>query len=185
MSWKHLLWWWCFKDNTFRKSNLILTFWKPFNSSCFETLSFFPLSHFFVFTTEKNWGLGGRKGHAPCPSVPPTLNMWVFITCTPEVSTYCKGFLNSAKCHLTRKWLSIALRKKCPYSEFFWTVFSRIRTEYREMRSIPPYSVQMRQKTDQKNSKYEQTLHLFGLVEQTSVGFERASFYCRKNEVFH
>ena len=53
------------------------------------------------------------------------------------------------------------------------------------MRSIPPYSVQMRQKADQKNSKYEQTLHLFGLVEQTSVGFEKASFYCRKNEVFH
>ena len=104
VSWKHLLWWWCFKDNTFRKSNLILTFWKPFNSSCFEALSFFPSSLFFVFTTEKNWGLGGRMGHAPCPSVPPTLNMWVFITCTPEVSTYCKGFLNSAKCHLTRKW---------------------------------------------------------------------------------
>ena len=37
----------------------------------------------------------------------------------------------------------MAFRKKCPYSEFFWTVFSRIRTEYREMRSIPPYSVRL------------------------------------------
>ena len=27
------------------------------------------------------------------------------------------------------------LREKCPYSEIFWSVFSRIRTEYGEMRS--------------------------------------------------
>ena len=26
--------------------------------------------------------------------------------------------------------LSLKLREKCPYSEFFWPVFSRIRTEY-------------------------------------------------------
>ena len=26
--------------------------------------------------------------------------------------------------------------KKCPYSEFFWSVFSRIRTQYGEIRSI-------------------------------------------------
>ena len=30
----------------------------------------------------------------------------------------------------------ISLRKKCPYSELFWSVFSRIRTEYGEVRSI-------------------------------------------------
>ena len=33
---------------------------------------------------------------------------------------------------------------------FFWSVFSRIRTEYGEIRSISPYSVPMRQNTDQK-----------------------------------
>ena len=27
----------------------------------------------------------------------------------------------------------ISLREKCPYSELFWPVFSRIRTEYREI----------------------------------------------------
>ena len=32
--------------------------------------------------------------------------------------------------------LSKALHEKCPYSEFFWSVFSRIWTEYGEMRSI-------------------------------------------------
>ena len=33
------------------------------------------------------------------------------------------------------------LRKKCPYSEFFWSVFSRIWTEYGEILSISLYSV--------------------------------------------
>ena len=46
------------------------------------------------------------------------------------------------------------LCEKCPYSEFFWSVFSLIRTEYGEIRSIFPYSVRMRENTDQKNSKY-------------------------------
>ena len=32
--------------------------------------------------------------------------------------------------------LNRALRKKCPYSELFWSVFSRIWTEYEEIRSI-------------------------------------------------
>ena len=29
-----------------------------------------------------------------------------------------------------KKILMLALRKKCPYSELFWSVFSRNRTEY-------------------------------------------------------
>ena len=33
---------------------------------------------------------------------------------------------------------------------FFWFVFSRIRTEYGELLRISPYSVQMRENTDQK-----------------------------------
>ena len=38
------------------------------------------------------------------------------------------------------------LRKMCPYSEFLWSVFSCIRTEYG--------AVQMREDRDQKNSEY-------------------------------
>ena len=45
------------------------------------------------------------------------------------------------------------LCEKCPYSEFFWSVFSRIRTEYGEIQSIFPYSVRMRKNSDQKNSE--------------------------------
>ena len=29
--------------------------------------------------------------------------------------------------------IKVTLRKKCPYSELFWSVFSRIRTEYGEI----------------------------------------------------
>ena len=42
----------------------------------------------------------------------------------------------------------------CPYSELFWSVFSRIWTEYREIRSISPYSVQIWENADQNNSEY-------------------------------
>ena len=48
---------------------------------------------------------------------------------------------------------NMSLRKKCPYWELFWSVFSRIRTEYGEIRSISLYSVQMRENTDQNNSE--------------------------------
>ena len=44
------------------------------------------------------------------------------------------------------------LRKKCPFLKLFSSAFSRIRTEYGEIRSISPYSVQMRENADQNNS---------------------------------
>ena len=52
----------------------------------------------------------------------------------------------------------MALCKTCPYTELFWSVFFRIWTEYGELRSISPYSVQMRENTDQNNSEYERFL---------------------------
>ena len=50
--------------------------------------------------------------------------------------------------------MNITLRKKCPYSELFWFVFFRIQIEYGEIRSISPYSVQMRENADHNNSEY-------------------------------
>ena len=52
------------------------------------------------------------------------------------------------------KFVVLALRKKCPYLELFWSVFSRIRTEYKEILGISPYSVQMWENTHQNNSEY-------------------------------
>ena len=47
-----------------------------------------------------------------------------------------------------------SLREKYPYWEFFWFVFSRIRTEYGEIFRISPYLVWMRKNANQKNSQY-------------------------------
>ena len=46
------------------------------------------------------------------------------------------------------------LLEKCAYLELFWSVFSRIRTKYREMLQISPYSVRVPKNTDQNNSEY-------------------------------
>ena len=40
------------------------------------------------------------------------------------------------------------------YSELFWSLFSRIRTEYREIVHISPYSVKWQVKLGSENSKY-------------------------------
>ena len=50
--------------------------------------------------------------------------------------------------------ISLALCEKCPYSELFWSAFSRIWTEYGEILRISPYSVRMRKNTDHNNSEY-------------------------------
>ena len=42
------------------------------------------------------------------------------------------------------------LRKNCPYSETFWSAFSRIQTEYGETLRISPYSVRMRENAGKK-----------------------------------
>ena len=57
----------------------------------------------------------------------------------------------------------IRLRKRCQYLELLWSACSNIGTEYRETRSISPYTVQTRENTDQNNSEYEHFL--------CSVGF--------------
>ena len=48
----------------------------------------------------------------------------------------------------------ISLRKKCPYSQLFWSAFFRILTEYGKIRSISPYFVRMPENTNQNNSEY-------------------------------
>ena len=59
-------------------------------------------------------------------------------------------FLVGVERHLRHE---MTLREKCPYSEFFWSFFSRIPTEYGEILRICPYPVRMRENTDQKNSE--------------------------------
>ena len=80
---------------------------------------------------------------------------------SPQLKSYKTQYLlcNSI-CHVQlddsifRETSVQTLRKKCSYSELFWSVFSRILTEYREILRISPYSARMRENTDQNNSKY-------------------------------
>ena len=51
-----------------------------------------------------------------------------------------------------------SLRERCSYSELFWFIFSRIWTEYREIRTISPYSVRMRDNMNQNNYEYGHVL---------------------------
>ena len=74
-------------------------------------------------------------------------------------------------------FVCIELREKCPHLEFFWSVFSRIRTEYRELRSTSPNLVQMRENTDQKNSSYG---HLSRSVTYNFANFQKMQSYQEK-----
>ena len=58
-----------------------------------------------------------------------------------------------------KQYNKVTLRKKCPYSELFWSVFSRIRTEYGNLLHKSPNSVQMRENTDQEYSHYGHFSH--------------------------
>ena len=44
--------------------------------------------------------------------------------------------------------------EKCPYLEFFWSVFSGIWTEHGKILLISPYLAEMRENVDQKNYEY-------------------------------
>ena len=52
-----------------------------------------------------------------------------------------------------------SLRVKRPYSEWFWSAYSRIRTEYKGILRTSAHSVQMQENTDQNNSEYRHFLH--------------------------
>ena len=78
---------------------------------------------------------------------------WSLLTSLGYVCRLCSsGTTASDFCsHSLTAWKSkfLTLHKRCPYSEFFWSVFPSIFTEYGEI-----YSVQMWKRTDQKNSEY-------------------------------
>ena len=65
---------------------------------------------------------------------------------------------------LNLNYYSVTLRKKCQYSELFWSAFSHIWTEYGEI-------VRMQENGDQNNSEYG---HF-----SRSVRRDKACFYVR------
>ena len=79
----------------------------------------------------------------------------------PENTAAFKGYKMAT---LARNGL-ISLHKKCPYSELFWSAFSRNWTEYGEIQSISLYSVWMQENADQNNSEYR---HFSSSVSQST-----------------
>ena len=76
------------------------------------------------------------------------LNLYCYFLVSLTISKYYFNISNIRMNHLI-------LHENCLYSEIFWSVFSRIRTEYGKMQSISSYSLRMRENTDQKNSEQE------------------------------
>ena len=62
-------------------------------------------------------------------------------------------------CQPVCNYRNYPLRKKCPHSVLFWSIFSRICTEYGEILCISPYSVRIRENADQNNSEYGHFSH--------------------------
>ena len=51
------------------------------------------------------------------------------------------------------------MREKCPYLEFFWFVFSRIRTKYGEIRIMERYSVSLHIQSECGKIRTKKTLN--------------------------
>ena len=70
----------------------------------------------------------------------------IFIAIFQQIKTPSK------KAFILYQTLHATTAGKCPNSELFWSAFSRIRTEYRKILRITPYSFRMRENADQNNS---------------------------------
>ena len=75
---------------------------------------------------------------------------------------------------LGKNWEMTWQLEKRPYSEFLRSMFCYIWSEYREIFRIFPYSVQMRENTDQKNSKHGH-FPLQWVIQITEANFSGAS----------
>ena len=73
----------------------------------------------------------------------------------PEVAEECFGLYNwdpiTTLTALNEVFCEGSLPKECPYSDFFWSYFPA----FGLILHISPYSVQIRENTDQKNSEHE------------------------------
>ena len=68
--------------------------------------------------------------------------------------------------------------EKYSNAEFFWSVFSRIRSEYGDLLRESPYSLRMWGNTDQKNSEYGHFSRNAILYEPYSVWIKSPLLLC-------
>ena len=67
-----------------------------------------------------------------------------------NIHGHCCGLFIIRFGHILTNLTDCTLCEKCPNKEFFWSVFSYVRTEHGELRSKSPYSVWTQENTDQK-----------------------------------
>ena len=94
-----------------------------------------------------------------------------------------KRFLNWYFSNFFKMFETAALRKKYPYLEFFYSVFSRIRTEYEEILCFSLYSVQMREKRTRKTPN-RGTFHAFLVLKPPGHLWESKNWELRIFFVF-
>ena len=81
---------------------------------------------------------GNRQGHLN--PVKMDLSFWFLKTKKGGWCLFSATTSNLQK-HVMKPIKTLTLSEKCPYSELFWSSFSRIRTEYGEILRISSYSV--------------------------------------------
>ena len=75
---------------------------------------------------------------------------------TPNIHCFLASSINSTPYHSNKNNLkaTLKLREKYSNTQFFWSVFSSIRTKYGDLRRTCPYLVQILENTDHKNSVF-------------------------------
>ena len=72
------------------------------------------------------------------------------------------------------------MRKKCPYSDLFWSALSSIRTEYGEILRISTYPVQMRKIrtgiNPNKDTFYAVKIYEIGIILFTTFNYKVKRF---------
>ena len=86
------------------------------------------------------------------------LLLLLFLLCKQQLLVNSAKF-SCQKYQIAHTSIELTLRKRCPYSEIFWSAFSP-----REIRSISPYSVRKRENADQDKSEYVHFLHSISAV---------------------
>ena len=75
---------------------------------------------------------------------------------TPNIHCFLASSINSTPDHSNKNNLeaTLKLREKYSNTQFFWSVFSSIRTKYADLRRKCPYLVQILENTDHKISVF-------------------------------
>ena len=113
-----------------------------------EVIDIYSKHHrsFFRSNKFKAGGRGGRGGRIKTVS-------YFEKQCHLVRREYSNLNQNLSNCLRRYNLFSCHCMKSVQIRRFFWSVFSRIWTEYGEIRSISSYSVQMRENTDQKKHR--------------------------------